>query len=85
MVKVAQFLTGLGIDAKELGDSAKQILAKQVQNVVDKQQNKQKEENIEFNNNVERIVDSASMLAPKTNYLYYIIGGGLIVFLMTKK
>ena len=85
LVKVAQFLTSLGIDAKELGESAKQILAKQVQNVVDKQQDKQKEENIEFNNNVKRIVDSASMPAPKTNYLPYIIGGGLIVFLIAKK
>jgi hypothetical protein len=85
LVKVAQFLASLGIDAKELGDSAKQILAKQVQNIVDKQQEQQQKQNIEFNNNVERIVDSASTPATKTNYLPYIIGGGLIIFLIAKK
>ena len=86
LVKVAQFLASLGIDAKELGDSAKQILAKQVQNIVDKQQDKQKEENQQFNQNVERIVDSANMpVQQKQNYLPYIIGGGLLIFLIAKK
>jgi hypothetical protein len=86
LVKVAKFLADLGIDAKELGDSAKQILAKQVQNIVDKQQDKQKAEAQDFNRNVERIVDSANMPAQqKTNYLPYIIGGGVIIFLIAKK
>jgi hypothetical protein len=87
LVKVAQFLASLGIDAKELGDSAKQILAKQVQNIVDKQQDKQKEEDQQFNKNVERIVDSAqvSPVQQKTNYLPYLIGGGLVIYLISKK
>jgi hypothetical protein len=86
LVKVAQFLTSLGIDAKELGDSAKQILAKQVQNIVDKQQDKQKEQDQDFNQNVERIVDSAQApAAAKQNYLPYLIGGGLLIFLISKK
>ena len=86
LVKVAQFLASLGIDAKELGDSAKQILAKQVQNIVDKQQDKQKEQDQQFNQNVERIVDSANMpVQQKQNYLPYIIGGGLLIFLIAKK
>jgi hypothetical protein len=86
LVKVAQFLASLGIDAKELGDSAKQILAKQVQNVVDKQQEKQKAEAQNFNKNVERIVESAEMpAAQKQNYLPYLIGGGLLIFLIAKK
>jgi hypothetical protein len=86
LLKVAQFLASLGIDAKELGDSAKQILAKQVQNIVDKQQDKQKEENQQFNQNVERIVDSANMpVQQKTNYIPYLIGGGLLIFLIAKK
>jgi hypothetical protein len=86
LVKLAQFLASLGIDAKELGDSAKQILAKQVQNIVDKQQDKQKEEQQEFNNNVEKIVDSAEApAAAKQNYLPYLIGGGLVIYLISKK
>jgi hypothetical protein len=86
LVKVAQFLASLGIDAKELGDSAKQILAKQVQNIVDKQQDKQKEEQQEFDNNVEKIVKSAEApAATKKNYLPYLIGGGLIIYLINKK
>ncbi len=86
LVKVAQFLTSLGIDAKELGESAKQILAKQVQNVVDKAQEKQKAEAQDFNRNVETIVDSAEMSkATKTNYLPYLIGGGLVIYLISKK
>ena len=86
LVKVAQFLTSLGIDAKELGESAKQILAKQVQNVVDKAQEKQKAEAQDFNRNVETIVNSAEMpSATKTNYLPYLIGGGLVIYLITKK
>jgi len=86
LVKVAQFLASIGIDAKELGDSAKQILAKQVQNVVDKQQEKQKAEAQDFNRNVEKIVDSAEMpVQQKTNYIPYLIGGGLLIFLIAKK
>jgi hypothetical protein len=86
LVKVAQFLASIGIDAKELGDSAKQILAKQVQNVVDKQQEKQKAEAQDFNRNVEKIVESAEMPAPKKqNYLPYLIGGGLVIYLISKK
>jgi hypothetical protein len=86
LVKVAQFLASIGIDAKELGDSAKQILAKQVQNVVDKQQEKQKAEAQDFNRNVEKIVESAEMpAAQKQNYLPYLIGGGLVIYLISKK
>jgi hypothetical protein len=86
LVKVAQFLTSLGIDAKELGESAKQILAKQVQNVVDKAQEKQKAEAQDFNKNVETIVESAEVpSATKTNYLPYLIGGGLVIYLISKK
>ena len=85
LVKVAQFLTSLGIDAKELGESAKQILAKQVQNVVDRQQEIKKSEAQDFNRNVETIVDSAEMPAAKINYLPYLIGGGIVIYLISKK
>jgi hypothetical protein len=85
LVKVAKFLTDLGIDAKELGESAKDILAKQVQNIVDKQQEKQKAEAQDFNRNVETIVESAEAPATKTNYLPYLIGGGLVIYLINKK
>jgi hypothetical protein len=86
LVKVAQFLASLGIDAKELGDSAKQILTKQVQNIVDKQQDKQKEQQQEFDNNVEKIVESAQApITTKKNYLPYLIGGGLVIYLISKK
>jgi hypothetical protein len=85
LVKVAQFLASIGIDAKELGESAKQILAKQVQNIVDKQQDKQDVQNQDFNRNVEKIVDSAQAPATKTNYLPYLIGGGLVIYYISKK
>jgi hypothetical protein len=85
LVKLAQFLASLGIDAKELGESAKQILAKQVQNIVDKQQDKQDVQDQDFNRNVERIVDSAQAPATKTNYLPYLIGGGLVIYFISKK
>jgi len=87
LVKVAQFLASIGIDAKELGESAKQILAKQVQNIVDKQQDKQQVQDQDFNRNVERIVDSAqvSPVQTKMNYLPIIIGGGVILYLVSRK
>jgi hypothetical protein len=87
LVKLAQFLASLGIDAKELGESAKQILAKQVQNIVDKQQDKQEIQDQDLNRNVERIVDSAqvSPVQTKINYLPYLIGGGLVIYFITKK
>jgi len=87
LVKVAQFLASLGIDAKELGESAKQILAKQVQNIVDKQQDKQQVQDQDFNRNVERIIDSAqvSPVQTKMNYLPIIIGGGVILYLVSRK
>lgn len=85
LLKVAEFLKSIGIDAKELGDSAKQILSKQVQNIVSKQEEKQNEQNQDFNQNVKRIVDSANVPDTKNNYLPYIIGAGLIIFLIAKK
>jgi hypothetical protein len=85
LVKVAQFLKDIGIDAKELGDSAKQILAKQVKNIVDKQEEKQIAQDQKFNRNVERIVDSAQAPATKNNLLPYVIGGGVLLFLIAKK
>lgn len=85
LLKVAEFLKEIGIDAKELGDSAKQILAKQVQNIVSNQEKKQNEQNQDFNQNVKRIVDSANVPDTKNNYLPYIIGSGLIIFLIAKK
>jgi hypothetical protein len=85
LVKVAQFLASLGIDAKELGDSAKQILAKQVKNIVDKQEEKQIAQDQNYNRNVERIVDSAQAPATKNNLLPYVIGGGVLLFFITKK
>jgi len=84
LLKVAQFLTSIGIDAKEVGESAKQILAKQIQNIADKQADDQQAKNQSFNQQVEKIVDQ-SEIEKKSNLLPYLIGGGLLIFFIAKK
>lgn len=84
LIKVAQFLASIGIDAKEIGESAKQILSKQIQNIADKQADEQQAKNQSFNQQVEKIVDQ-SEVEKKSNLLPYLIGGGLLIFFIAKK
>jgi hypothetical protein len=84
LLKVAEFLAKLGIDAKEIGESAKQILAKQIQNIADKRADDQQAKNQNFNQEVNTIVDE-SQVAKKTNYIPYLIGGGLVIYFISKK
>lgn len=89
LIKVGEFLKSIGIDPKELLETGKEILAKQIKTAVDRKlQTDEAAEDIS-DMEVNEAVDAALAQDQQTsgmNYLPYILGGGLIlVFLMKKK
>ena len=88
LIKVGEFLKSVGIEPKEILESGKEILAKQIKNAVDKNLKIDREYEDISDAEVNEAVDQAlqDQAAGGMNYLPYILGGGLIlVFLMKKK
>lgn len=88
LIKVGEFLKSVGIEPKEILESGKEILAKQIKNAVDKNLKIDREYEDISDAEVNEAVDQAlqDQTAGGMNYLPYILGGGLIlVFLMKKK
>ena len=89
LIKLAEFLSKLGIDVKEISEVGKRVLAKQVKNVVEK--------NLEANaimeqasqEEIDRIVNDSDQFNPdgskKMNYLPIVIGGALVIYLISRK
>lgn len=89
LIKLAEFLSKLGIDVKEVAEVGKQVLAKQVKNVVEKKLEADAQVEQASQEEVERIVDQAENVnsdgSKKTNYLPIIIGGALVIYLISRK
>jgi len=88
LIKVGEFLKSVGIEPKEILESGKEILAKQIKSAVDKNLKIDREYEDISDAEVNEAVDQAlqDQAAGGMNYLPYILGGGLIlVFLMKKK
>lgn len=87
LIKVGEFLKSVGIEPKEILESGKEILAKQIKNAVDKNLKIDREYEDISDAEVNEVVDQALQDQQSgINYLPYILGGGLIlVFLMKKK
>ena len=89
LIKLAEFLSKLGIDVKEVSEVGKKVLAKQVKNVVEKKL--QTDAKIEQASQVEvdRIVNQSDNFnadgSKKMNYLPIVIGGAVIIYLISRK
>ena len=88
LIKVAEFLSKLGIDVKEVSEVGKRVLAKQVKNVVEKNlENTEKLEMAE-QEEVDRIVNQTDGIEngkQKMNYIPFVVGGALVLYLISRK
>jgi hypothetical protein len=88
LVKVAEFLSKLGIDVSEVSEVGKRVLAKQVKNVVEK--NLENSERLELaeQEEVDRIVNQTEGIEDgrqKMNYIPFVVGGALVLYLISRK
>lgn len=89
LIKLAEFLSKLGIDVKEVSEVGKRVLAKQVKNVVEKKLEADAQVEQANQAEVDRIVNQAENFNPdgskKMNYLPIVIGGAVIIYLISRK
>lgn len=89
LIKLAEFLAKLGIDVKEVSEVGKRVLAKQVKNVVEKKLETDAQIEQASQDEVDRIVNQAENFnadgSKKMNYLPIVIGGALVIYLISRK
>jgi len=89
LIKLAEFLSKLGIDVKEVAEVGKQVLAKQVKNVVEKKLEADAQIEQASQDEVDKIIDQAENFnadgSKKMNYLPIVIGGAVIIYLISRK
>jgi len=89
LIKLAEFLSKLGIDVKEVAEVGKQVLAKQVKNVVEKKLEADAQVEQASQDEIDSIVNQAENVNPdgskKMNYLPIVIGGALVIYLISRK
>lgn len=89
LIKLAEFLSKLGIDVKEVAEVGKQVLAKQVKNVVEKKLESDAKMEQASQDEIDSIVDQAENFnadgSAKTNYIPFVIGGAVVLYLIGRK
>ena len=89
LIKLAEFLSKLGIDVKEISEVGKRVLAKQVKNVVEKKLEADATMQQASQDEIDRIVNETDNFNPdgskKMNYLPIVIGGALVIYLISRK
>jgi len=85
LIKVAEFLKSIGVDPKEVLEAGKEVLARQIKTAVDKNLTQEEIDQQLSDAEVNKVVDdSVKSPGSETNYLPYILGGGLAIVLLTK-
>jgi len=88
LIKLAEFLAKLGIDVREVSEVGKRVLAKQVKNVVEKRIEVDAQIEQASQDEVDRIVNQAENFnadgSKKMNYLPIVIGGALVIYLISR-
>jgi len=88
LIKVAEFLSKLGIDVKEVSEVGKRVLAKQVKNVVEKNLENSEKLEVAEQEEVDRIVNQTEGIEDgkqKMNYIPFVVGGALVLYLISRK
>jgi hypothetical protein len=89
LIKLAEFLSKLGIDVKEVSEVGKRVLAKQVKNVVEKKLQSDARMEQASQDEVDRIVNQTDNFnadgSKKMNYLPIVIGGAVIIYFISRK
>jgi len=86
LVKIAQFLAKIGIDTKELGEVAKDVLSKTIKSKLNRENASEQDIEIETENEVNRIVNEVEdTSAGSRNIIPYVIGAGAVLYLISRK
>ena len=89
LIKLAEFLSKLGIDVNEVAEVGKRVLAKQVKNVVEKRLKSDAKIEQASQDEIDRIVNQVDNTnadgSKKMNYLPIVIGGAVIIYLISRK
>jgi organic hydroperoxide reductase OsmC/OhrA len=89
LIKLAEFLSKLGIDVNEVAEVGKRVLAKQVKNVVEKRLESDAKIEQASQDQVDRIVNQTDNFnadgSKKMNYIPIVIGGAIIIYLISRK
>jgi hypothetical protein len=94
LLKVGEFLKSLGIDPQEIVNAGKKVLADQARKAITKvteKVDKLEEQNTEQLNKAVSTLENKAVVAPvqemkpKTNFLPFIIAGGVAIYFLTKK
>ena len=89
LIKLAEFLSKLGIDVKEVSEVGKRVLAKQVKNVVEKKLQSDARMEQASQDEVDKIVNQTDNFnadgSKKMNYLPIVIGGAVIIYLISRE
>ena len=89
LIKLAEFLSKLGIDVKEVSEVGKRVLSKQIKNVVEKKLQSDARIEQASQDEIDRIVNQVDNTnadgSKKMNYLPIVIGGAVIIYLISRK
>ncbi|MFZ9719366.1 MAG: hypothetical protein ACO3BD_08410, partial [Chitinophagaceae bacterium] len=89
LVKLAEFLKSIGFDPKEIAEVGKDLLARHVKGAVEKRLETDAAIQEASQNEVDEIVSQASEYnadgSKKTNYIPFVIGGAVALYLITRK
>jgi hypothetical protein len=89
LIKLAEFLSKLGIDVKEVSEVGKRVLSKQIKNVVEKKLQSDAQVEQATQDEIDRIVNQVDNTnadgSTKMNYLPIVIGGAVIIYLISRK
>jgi hypothetical protein len=89
LVKVAEFLSKIGIDVKQVSEVGKRVLATQVKKVVEKNLENSEKLELAEQEEVDRIVNQTQGVeadgTKKMNYIPFVVGGALVLYLISRK
>ena len=88
LIKIAEFLSKLGIDVKEVSEVGKRVLANQVKNVVEKRLESDAKIEQASQDEIDRIVNDTENLdksGKPMNYIPFVIGGALVLYFISRK
>jgi hypothetical protein len=89
LVKVAEFLSKIGIDVKQVSEVGKRVLATQVKKVVEKNLENSEKLELAEQEEVDRIVNQTQGIeadgTKKMNYIPFVVGGALVLYLISRK
>lgn len=85
LIKLAEFLSKLGIEPKEIAEVGKKLLGDKVKSIVEKQIEKEDELEMIEENQVNKVVQQAEQMNSKMNYIPFVVGGAVLLYFVTKK